>query len=128
MWFSIVGDVGGSYKSESETFGGVTVSADVKLHTVQGGVRVRAAMMNPRVVPLGQVLFGFGHASASASGGGINISDSATEPMMSASGGVDVSGGGSAGVRVLVGWMRDFPDGGGGSNAFTLSVGARVGF
>ena len=46
---SIVGDVGGTYKSDSPR----AVSAskrDLKIHTFQGGVKFRVPTMNPNVV------------------------------------------------------------------------------
>ena len=123
---SVVGDVGGTYKSVSETVQGVTISADVKLHTFMGGARFRAAMLNPNIVPFGQVLFGAANGRASASGGGISISESATDGVMMLSGGVDVSGSGSLGVRVQAGVLRDFGDEA--SSTFQFSIGARIGF
>ena len=123
---SVVGDIGGTYKSVSETVQGATISADVKLHTFMGGARFRAAVLNPSIVPFGQVLFGAGNARASASGGGISISESSTDGAMMLSGGVDVNGGGSLGVRVQAGVLRDFSDEA--SNTFQFSIGARIGF
>ncbi len=123
---SVVGDVGGTYKSLSETIQGITISADVQLHTFMGGARFRAAMLNRRIVPFGQVLFGAGNATTSASGGGISISESSTDGAMMFSGGVDVNGSGSLGVRVQAGVLRDFSDDA--SNIFQFSIGARIGF
>ena len=124
---SIVGDVGGTYKSESATEGGVTFSADARIHTFMGGVKVRALMVNPNVVPFGQILFGAGNAKFTAGGGGLTLSESSTDPVMNLSGGLDVSGGRAVGVRAQVGWLRIFEDGDG-SNAFQFSIGATIGF
>ena len=126
--FSVVGDVGGTYKTESETFAGITAEADLKVHTFMGGVRLRASMLTPRVVPFGQVLFGAGKASGSATVAGVTLFDeSSTDPVLNLGGGVDVSGGGKVGVRVMAGYLRIFEEGEG-SNAFSLSVGAKIGF
>lgn len=124
---SLVGDVGGSYKSESETFAGIIVEADIKIHTFSGGLKVRASMVSPNVVPFGQVLFGVADARGEASGGGISISESVTDPMLNLSGGVDISGASPVGLRVQAGWVRVFAEGEG-FNAFHLSVGAKFGF
>src|SRR5262245_19878108 len=43
---SVVGEVAGSYKSVSETIAGITVSADLKLHTFMGGARFRLPVEN----------------------------------------------------------------------------------
>jgi hypothetical protein len=125
--FSIVGEVGGSYKSESETAFGVTAEANGRIHTFAAGVKLRASMVRPNVVPFGQVLFGGGKASIEAKALGVTVFDeSSTDPIMHLSGVVDVSGGGPIGVRVQVGWLRVFEDDA--SNIFTFSVGAKVGF
>ena len=124
---SIVGDVGGSYKGESETFSGVTITADAKLHTFAGGLKVSASTASPSVVPFGQVLFGVANTKAEASGGGISISESVTDPMLNLSGGVDVRGGAPVGLRAQVGWWRIFSEGEG-FNAFHVSIGATIGF
>ena len=125
--FSIVGEVGGSYKSESETAFGVTAEANGSIHTFAAGVKLRASMVSPNVVPFGQVLFGGGKASTEAKALGVTVFDeSSTDPIMHLSGGVDTSAGGPIGVRVQVGWLRVFEDDA--SNIFTFSVGAKVGF
>lgn len=123
---SVVGEVAGTYKSISETFAGITVDADLKLHTFMGGARFRMPVEDMNLSPFGQILFGVGNARASASGGGISISESSSDGAMSISGGVDVSGKGRLGLRAMVGWLRDFSDDA--SNAFTFSVGVRIGF
>jgi len=125
--FSIVGEVGGSYLSDSETFGGVTAEATGKIHTFAAGVKLRASKVSPNSVPFGQILFGGGRASVEAKVAAVTLLDeSSSDPIMHLSGGVDVSGGGPIGVRVQVGWLRVFEDDA--SNIFTFSVGAKVGF
>ena len=125
---SIVGEVGGSYRSESETFGGITAEANVKVHTFAAGVKLRASKVSPNAVPFAQVLFGGGKASVAVKAAGITaFDDSSTDPIMHVSGGVDVSGSGSpVGVRVQAGWLRVFEDDA--SNIFSFSVGANIGF
>jgi len=124
---SIVGEVGGSYLSESETIGGVTAKATGRIHTFAAGVKVRASKVGPNAVPFAQVLFGGGKASIVAKIAGVTLfDDSSTDPIMHLGGGVDLSGGGPVGVRVQVGWLRVFEDDA--SNFFTFSVGAKVGF
>ena len=123
---SVVGEVAGTYKSLSETFAGITVEADLRLHTFMGGARFRLPVEDANLSPFGQVLFGFGNARASASGGGISLSESSSDGAMSVAGGVDVNGSGRLGLRAMAGWLRDFSDDS--SNAFTFSVGATIGF
>ena len=125
--FSIVGEVGGSYLSQSETFSGVTAEASGKIHTFAAGVKLRASKVSPNVVPFAQVLFGGGKASVEAKVAGITLLDESTsDPIMHFSGGADVSGGGRVGIRVQAGWLRVFEDDA--SNIFTFSVGAKIGF
>jgi hypothetical protein len=124
---SIVGDVGGTYKSESETVGGVSIEGSLKIHTFQGGVKFRVPTMNPNVVPFAQVLGGGVRSSFKLSGGGFNESDSATDGLLTLSGGVDVSGMAKVGVRVQAGYFRVFEEGEG-TNGFQFSVGAKIGF
>jgi opacity protein-like surface antigen len=69
---AVVGDVAGVYKtfdeSTARTFGlNPDVTADVRLHTLMGGVRV-SNRQNPRVVPFAQVLFGVARGSVSIEG------------------------------------------------------------
>jgi hypothetical protein len=123
---SVVGEVAGTYKSISETFFDITVEADLRLHTFMGGARFRLPIDDSNLSPFAQVLFGVGNARGSASGGGLSISESSTDGAMSVSGGVDVHGSGRLGFRAMVGWLRDFSDDA--SNAFTFSIGAKVGF
>ena len=124
---SIVGEVGGSYKTESETVAGFTAEGNGKVHTFAAGVKLRAAKVSPNAVPFAQILFGGGKASVEAKVAGVTVlDDSSTDPLMHLSGGVDVSGSSPIGVRVQAGWLRVFEDDA--SNFFTLSVGAKIGF
>jgi hypothetical protein len=125
--FSIVGEVGGSYLSESETFSGVTAEASGKIHTFAAGVKLRGPKVSPNVVPFARILFGGGKASVEAKFEGVTLLDESTSnPIVHLGGGVDVSGGGPVGVRVQAGWLRLFEDDA--SNIFTFSVGAKIGF
>ena len=96
--FSIVGDIGGNYKSETESFTeqGVTFTGTAKanIHTFLGGIRLRAGE-NPRVSPFAQILFGAARATASveATVGGaplIDFEESGTEAAMSLGAGVNL--------------------------------------
>ena len=134
--FSIVGDVGGHYKSEATTqvVQGISVTgtADAKIHTFMGGVRLRGGQ-NPRVSPFAQVLFGAALASFDAEGsvtvGGIpqafDFSESDTEAALSLGGGVNLSAG-SLGVRLQAEWLKILADDSG--NAFRFGVGVVIPF
>jgi hypothetical protein len=125
--FSIVGDVGGSYRTVTESEGLLTAKVDFKVHTFAGGVRARASTANPNVVPFGQVLFGGATAKVKATAGTVTLfDDSSTDPLLNIGGGVDVTPGGSVGVRLMAGYVRVF--GTDGANVFTFSVGAKFGF
>jgi len=124
---SIVGDVGGTYRSDTETDGGVTFDTSLKIHTFQGGVKFRVPTMNPNVVPFAQVLGGGVRSSFKFSGGGLSDSDSETDGLFTLSGGVDVSGMAKVGVRVQAGYFRVFSEDEG-TNGFQFSIGAKVGF
>jgi hypothetical protein len=133
--FSIVGDVGGHYDSEttSEVVQGVTVtgSADASVHTFMGGVRVRGR--DPRVSPFAQVLFGAVRASVSAEGsatvGGTPLSfdfeESESEAGLSIGGGVNLRAG-SLGVRVQGEWVKVLAEDSG--NAFRFGAGVVIPF
>ena len=134
--FSIVGDVGGHYKSESttEVVQGVSVtgSAEAKVHTFMGGIRLRGSQ-NPRVSPFAQVLFGAARASFDAEGsanvGGtpfaFDFSESDTEAALSLGGGVNLSAG-SLGVRLQAEWLKILAEDSG--NAFRFGVGVVIPF
>lgn len=131
--FSIVGDIGGNYKSETESFTeqGVTFTGTAKanIHTFLGGIRLRAGE-NPRVSPFAQILFGAARATASveATVGGaplIDFEESGTEAAMSLGAGVNLAAG-SLGVRVQAEWLKILEDDSG--NAFRFGVGIVIPF
>lgn len=130
---SIVGDIGGNYKSETESFTeqGVTFTGTAKanVHTFLGGIRLRATA-NPRVSPFAQFLFGVARATASveATVGGVPLIDfeeSGTEAAMSLGAGVNLAAG-SLGVRVQAEWLKILEDDSG--NAFRFGVGIVIPF
>ena len=129
---SIVGDVGGNYKSEAESFTeqGLSFSgtAKVSLHTFLGGIRLRATE-SPRVSPFAQILFGAARATASVeatvSGVSFDFDESGTEAAMSLGGGVNLNAG-SLGVRVQAEWLKILEDESG--NAFRFGVGIVIPF
>ena len=131
--FSIVGDVGGNYKSESVTFTeqGIAFSgtAKVNVHTFLGGVRLRATE-NPRVTPFAQLLFGVarGSASVEATVGGtplIDFDEVGTDAAMSLGAGVNLTAG-SIGVRLQAEWLKILEDESG--NAFRFGAGVVIPF
>jgi len=135
--FAIVGDLAGAYKSieGTETALGVTVSskADIKIHTVLGGLRY--SMRNrPRLVPFGQVLFGLAHGSANLEqsvtvAGRItsrNESESSNEFAFDIGGGVTVAATDRFDLRVGASYLRIGADDG--SNGIRFSVGAAFPF
>jgi hypothetical protein len=133
---SLVGDVGGHYKSESETFSeeGVTITGTAKanVHTFLGGIRL-SRRDNPGFTPFGQVLFGAGRAAASLEAtvdvGGIpfdsSFDESDTEAALSVGGGVNV-GAGSFVVRLQAEWLKILSEDSG--NAFRLGAGVVIPF
>ena len=133
---SIVGDIGGHYKSETaaESVQGVTVTgtAEAKVHTFMGGIRLRGGQ-NQRVSPFAQVLFGAARGSFDAEGsvsvGGtpfaFDFSESETEAALSLGGGVNLSAG-SLGVRLQAEWLKILADDSG--NAFRFGVGVVIPF
>ena len=133
---SLVGDVGGHYKTESETFDeqGVTITgtAQASVHTFLFGVRL-SGRNNPRVTPFGQVLFGAARAAASveasANVGGvpfeIDFDESESEAALSIGGGANV-GAGSFVVRLQAEWLKVLADDSG--NAFRFGAGVVISF
>jgi hypothetical protein len=102
--FAVVGDVGGSYKSQSVSSNGVTATASTNIYTFLAGPRVMG-----HSGPLGfygQFLVGAARFSggASVSGGGISqsISASDTELCYAPGAGVDFGLGGNAAARIGV--------------------------
>ena len=124
---SIVGDVGGSYRSESERFSGFTLEVGVKLHTFMGGLRLRTETPNANVIVFGHALFGVVNGRASTTIGEFTESTSGTDPAWNLSGGLDISGDKPVGLRVQVGWVQILADGGS-LNGMQLSAGATFHF
>jgi hypothetical protein len=135
--FLAVAEAAGHYESETappDLVPGVNITgtADAKIHTFLGGVRVRGGA-SPRVSPFAQVLFGVARASASAEGnvtvGGTTVpfdfSESESEAALSVGGGVNVSAG-SLGVRIQAEWLKILADDSG--NAFRVGIGLVIPF
>jgi hypothetical protein len=122
---SIVGDAGGTYKSDSVGAGNFTQSIDARVHTFLGGVKVRAVTKNPDVIAFGQALFGAANLRRNTTSFGITLSRASTEPALSAGAGVDVNDL-PVDLRFQITWLRVFEDDG--SNAFHFSVGAKFDF
>ena len=133
---SVVGDVGGHYKSESETFTeqGVTITGTAKasVHSFLVGVRL-SRRDNPRITPFGQVLFGAARAAASvestADVGGVpfefDFDESESEAALSVGGGANV-GVRSFVVRLQAEWLKILADDSG--NAFRFGAGVVIPF
>jgi hypothetical protein len=133
---SIVGDVGGHYKSETETFveQGVTITGTAKasVHTFLIGIRL-SGRDNPRVTPFGQVLFGAARAAtsveATADVGGVpfefDFDEAESEAALSVGGGVNV-GAGSLVIRLQGEWLKILADDSG--NAFRFGAGVVIPF
>jgi opacity protein-like surface antigen len=126
----IVGEVGGSYKSITETLGTATATADFKIHEFMGGIRA-TSRTSPAVAPFGQVLFGimngsFG-VSASAPGQSFSTSDSGSNFAMQLGGGVNIGLTEKVGIRVGADYIRIFEEGGG-ANAFRVVAGVNIPF
>ena len=124
---SIVGDVGGVYKSDSLSGGIFTQSFDARIHTFMGGLKVNVRTRDTDVVAFGQALFGAAHLKVTTTSGVISLSRSATEPALGLSAGADVDIGLPVGLRFQIGWVRIFEEVEG-SNVFHFSVGGKFGF
>ena len=124
--FSIVGEVGGAYKSDSIEAGIFSQSVDARVHTFMGGVKASAVTKDEDVIAFGQALFGVANQKLTTTSGSIRLSRSTTDPALSLSAGVDVNDL-PVGLRFQIGWVRAFEEGDG-SNVFHFSVGARFGF
>jgi hypothetical protein len=122
---SIVGDVGGTYKSDSLSFGSFEQSLDARIYTFLGGVRVSASTRDPDVIVFGKALFGAANLRTTTTSLGITLSRTSTEPALSLGGGVDVNDL-PIGVRVQMAWLRVFEQIG--SNAYHFSIGAKFDF
>ena len=123
---SVVGEVGGAYKSDSIDAGIFSPSVDARVHTFMGGVKARAVTMDEDVIAFGQALFGVANQKLTTSSGSLTLSRSTPDPALSLSAGVDVNDL-PVGLRFQIGWVRAFEEGEG-SNVFHFSVGARFGF
>jgi hypothetical protein len=130
---SIVGDIGGNYKSESVSFTeqgiSFTGTAKVSAHTFLGGIRLRATDV-PRVSPFAQLLFGAvrGTASVEATVAGVPLIDfdeSGTDAAMSLGAGINLYPG-SIGVRLQAEWLKILEDDSG--NAFRFGAGIVIPF
>lgn len=138
---SIIGlvfNVGGSYKSLSETatINGVRTSAtaDLNLHQFMGGVRFNARTVR-RVTPFGHVLAGgirsAGDVSATVGGQSFAVEGgSDTNLGMVAGGGVDFMLTDNAGIRAGADYVRVYPsdDEDEGTNVVRIAVGAVFAF
>jgi len=122
---SIVGDIGGTYKSDSLSFGTSSQSLDARIYTFMGGVRVSASTRDPDVIVFGKALFGAANLRTTTTSLGVTLSRASTEPALSLGGGVDVNDL-PIGVRVQMAWLRVFEQIG--STAFHFSIGAKLGF
>jgi hypothetical protein len=133
---AIVGEVGGNYKTLSESVdlgelgaGRFEANANLKLHGLFGGVRISAR--NTHVVPFAQILGGamFLNGSVAANGNVVGIpmnvktSVSDTRGAVRAGGGVNVMPSEHIGARVGVDYVHVFaPDSGGNGFSFTAGV------
>jgi Outer membrane protein beta-barrel domain len=117
-WLSLVGDVGGSYKSLE--FEGVDV-LDMSIHSFLAGPRFSRS--RGKVAPYGQVLAGFARGSVSVLGVGL---ESSSEFALQPGGGVDFFFNETFGARVGADYRRIFADEG--LNEFRIIAGVIVGF
>ena len=109
----IVGEVGGVYKSKSDS--GIT--DDMNIHQFMGGVRLNGRQ-NPKAAFFGQILAGAARVSFSESGSvklgsttiTINQKDSKTDFALQIGGGVNVRATGKVGVRIGADYVRIFHD------------------
>ena len=135
QWLGIVFEVGGAYKSitETTTFGGVTATAtaDLSVHQFMGGVRFNARP-NPTVTPFGQILVGgvrgAADVSGSVTGGGQTFATesdafSSTNVALQVGGGIDLRITDRVGIRAGGDYLRLFEEDAG-VNAFRFAVGA----
>ena len=132
-WFGVVGEVAGHYKDIDQTRSPVpgvqvNVSADLRVHTFMGGVRV-SARRNPRLVPFVQALFGLAHGSASAKGSAtvagrtfnIDESETTSDGAIELGGGVNIGMTDTIGLRLGAGYFRVIEEDA--SNAFRFAAG-----
>lgn len=137
--FGVVFEVGGNYKSftETQTVGPVraTATADIKIHEFMGGMRI-ASRKNPTVVPYGQVLAGAVNGSSKFSVSsnvlGANVfsssgAESGTNFAIQFGGGVVIGPSGGIGVRIGADYVRIFASDED-ANMFRLGAGINVPF
>lgn len=103
-WFSLVGEVGGHYKTFTES----GVDVDVKFHSLLGGVRLGAR--GSRAMLFAQVLAGGTRGTAGVSVGTLSESESVQRFTIQPGIGVDVALGSRVGIR-LQGDYRSVQDG-----------------
>jgi opacity protein-like surface antigen len=131
--FAVIGEFSAGFKTEAETIvnAGVTfdVSADVRLQTFMGGVRIGAPARHV-VRPFAQILLGGVRRSADVNGsvtaGGVTISEneseSATDFGFDLGGGVDFMLRSGLGVRAKASYLRVTGDSGGNALRFQAGV------
>ena len=117
----IVGEVGGNYRSVSES--GITING--RIHEFMAGVRA-SARKNPHVVPFGQVLAGALHPSFSGRGATVTVSESETDFAFQLGGGVTVGLASKAGVRLGADYLRVSSDRNT-TNIFRFAAGINLG-
>ena len=129
----VVGEVSGHYRTIDETVvsGGVpvSVSADLRIHSFMGGIRV-SARQNPRIVPFGQALLGLVHGSASVEGSAtvagrtftVDESESDSDMALELGGGVNLGMSDNFAVRFGVSYFRVIEDDASNSVRFAVGV------
>ncbi|HZP49420.1 MAG TPA: hypothetical protein VFB07_12830 [Vicinamibacterales bacterium] len=93
-WFSLVGEVGGSYKTVS---GPPDVS--LSLHTFSFGPRFGVTQRAP-IAPFIQVLIGVAHGSVGVSGANVGVVFTGNDFLFQPGAGIDINGGGNVGLRL----------------------------
>ena len=137
--FGIVFEVGGDYKSVSETVTVLgltsTFTAELSIHEFMAGIRLNAHP-NPTVTPFGQILVGGLRGSGSVSGsvtvGGqtiVSASDalSGTDLGLQIGGGINLRISDSVGIRAGADYIRIFAEGES-TNWFRFGGGAVISF
>jgi opacity protein-like surface antigen len=92
---SIVGEVGGNYK----TLSALGVDVTLRVHSFLAGVKV-ASRTGPGVTPFGQILAGAARFSGDVNVAGFGVGTSETGFALQPGGGVDVGVGARAAVRL----------------------------
>ena len=123
--WSAVGEIGGSYRSESE------LDVALTLHTLGGGARW-SPWRTSRLAPFAQFLVGVARMSSTATIGAGEIRVAQTKFMVQPAGGVTIAVGKSWGITSQLGYRRIFldgdQDGDTGFNEITASTGVLFGF